>query len=318
MDVRQSRNDGNFVRVGIVDSLYELPPESEVASEYKVTRRENYVASEAPDTTGHGTAVFDHASAVAPEALYNFYRVIAEDSETGNGRAKRSNVVRAIAAAAEHGLDVLNLSLGVCHHEEDGYDCGGQCRIADEARWAVEEHDLTIVAAVGNEASADAVTCPGLVDEVIGVGGFVSLCSNDVADCVGCSQYWLHDDELYGPFCGQRGCTDGRTCDGRRREVLWSGNAPFVNAEPDVLAPAIHASGSDRERDASLRSGTSFATPLVTSSLVSILSDLIAEEGKHPSPGEFQQAIADASTALDEADYEKYAESETFEILRPK
>lgn len=318
MDVRQSRNDGNFVRVGVADSIYQLPSESEIASRYKVNRRENYVASEESDTTGHGTAVFDHVSAVASEAVYNFYRIIAEDPDTGRGRAKRSNVVRAIAAAVEHGIDVLNLSLGVCHDEEDGYDCGGKCRIGDEARWAIEERDLTIVAAVGNAPTADAVTCPGLVDEVIGVGGFVSLCTNDVADCADCSQYWVHDDELYGPFCGQRGCVDGETCERRRKEVLWRGNAPFVNAEPDVLAPAIHASGNNRKRDASLRSGTSFATPLVTSSLVSVLSDLIVEEGEHPSPEEFQQAITEASKPIGDGDYAKYAESETFEVLRPQ
>lgn len=316
MDVEQSRNDGNFVRVGIADSIYELPSDSRVADQYKINCRENYVASQAPDTTGHGTGVFDYVSAVAPKAMYNFYRVIAEDPETGRGEAKRSNVVRAIAAAVEHGVDVLNLSLGVCHHEEDGYDCGGACRIGDEARWAIEEHDVTIVAAVGNEETADAVTCPGLLDEVIGVGGFVSLCTNDVVDCNECSQYWLHTDELYGPFCGQRGCSGERACKTERREVPWEGNAPFANAEPDVLAPAIRASGDNLERNASLQSGTSFATPLVTSSLVSLFSDLIAEEGKQPSPEQLRQAIAEASKPIDRGDWKKYSESSTFDLLR--
>ncbi|WP_135823521.1 S8/S53 family peptidase [Halorussus ruber] len=318
MEVERSRNDGNFVRVGIADSIYQLPTESDVDSQYKINRRENYVASEKPDTTGHGTAVFDYATATSPKAVYNFYRVIAEEPDTGHGKAKRSNVVRAIAAAVEHGVDVLNLSLGVCHHEEDGYDCGGHCRIGDEARWAVEEHDVTIVTAIGNEKTADAVTCPGLLDEVIGVGGLISLCTNDVSDSTEGSQYWIHGDELYGPFCGQRKCENGQDCEDNRKDVPWDGNAPFVNAEPDVLAPAIRASGDTQERDASFQSGTSFATPLVTSSLVSILSDLIIEEGKQPSPKELQQAVTEASKPIDRSDLQKYSESATFDALRSR
>lgn len=314
--MERSQNDGNSIRVGIADSIYKLPTESEIGSQYKINHRENYVASEKPDTTGHGTAVFDYASAVAPKAIYNFYRVIAEDRRTGRGKAKRSNVVRAIAAAVEHGIDVLNLSLGVCHDAGDGYDCGGQCRIGAEAKWAIEEHDITIVAAVGNEKTVDAVTCPGLLDEVIGVGGFISLCSNEISDSMEDSQYWIHNNKLYGPFCGQRGCQDGQDCTVNKKEVPWDGNAPFVNAKPDVLAPAIRASGDTQKREASLQSGTSFATPLVTSSLVSVLGDLILEEGKKPSPKQLREAATEASKGIDESDLQKYSESATFAMLQ--
>jgi hypothetical protein len=175
---------------------------------------------------------------------------------------------------------------------------------------------VTIVAAVGNETTADAVTCPGLLKEVVSVGGFVSLCSETVVDSDTCSQYWLDSDTLYGPFCGHRGCVNGRNCGTTREEVLWDGNAPFVNAEPDVLAPAIRASGEGGERDATLQSGTSFAAPLVTSSLVSLLGDLILEEGKHPSPARLRQAVIESSVALDRSEHPKYIEAATFDRLR--
>ena len=112
------------------------------------------------DTTGHGGDVFETLGYFAPDAKFNLYRIIAE-----NGRTRRGDLVQAIADASRHGIDFLNVSVGIAHHEEDDYDCGGHCRVADEARLAIEE-GLTVVGAAGNRRRDDplAVNCPARAD----------------------------------------------------------------------------------------------------------------------------------------------------------
>lgn len=151
-----------------MDSLYVEPGDLD-RDGLEIENGKNCVPSEEEDTTGHGTEVFDTLQFVAGAATFGFYRVIVEGHD-GDGVAKRSNVVDAIYEAAQKGVDVLNISLGVCHSEEEGHHCGELCRIAEEARLAIEKDGMTIVAATGNDSKADAVTCPALVSDVIGVG----------------------------------------------------------------------------------------------------------------------------------------------------
>lgn len=294
-----------------MDSLY-LEPGDVDRDGLRIEKGKNCVAPEEEDTTGHGTEVFDTLQFVAGNSTFSFYRVIVEGSD-GDGVAKRSNVADAIYEASQKGVDVLNISLGVCHSEEEGHHCGELCRIADEARLAIEKDDVTIVAATGNDSKADAVTCPALVSDVIGVGGYVSICENDV-DCTGkSSQYWVETDQLYGPFCGQRGCHSGEECSKNRKEKLWDHNVSFHNAVPDVLAPVVR--GTKGESHLSVHPGTSFAAPLISGRIATVLSDMRLEEGKDIEPRELQRALKLTGVEIEESHMVKYHEERFFDHL---
>lgn len=229
-NAEQSMFEGESIHVGVVDSV--LPDADRFdGSTFRIERREDFVAPDEEDTSGHGSRVFDTLQFCSPESSFSFYRVIVKDPERETGVAKRSNVVEAIDTAARDGVDILNLSLGICHAEEDGHDCGELCRIADGARLAIEEEELTIIAATGNDWNADAVTCPALVSRVIGVGGYASVCTNDLDTSGQSSQYWVDAGQLYGPFCGQRGC-QSEACDAYRSHVPWENNVSFHTRLP--------------------------------------------------------------------------------------
>jgi len=212
-------------------------------------------------------------------------------------------------------VDILNLSVGIHHHEEPDGDCGGHCRVADETRLAIE-NGTSVVAASGNREREDslAVHCPALLDETIAVGGFVSHCRHELVESEDSGQYWAYaEDTLDGPFCGQRGCTPSEECDEHRYEKPWQGNVSFHNAVPDVLAPVHHPAGTESEP--LLQSGTSFGTPMVAGTLAAIFSDL-ADSGVEPSPRELHEAVSMGAADIDEGTLAKYDAGGTLEALR--
>lgn len=232
-----------------------------------------------------------------------------------NRYAKRGNLIRAITDASSRDVDILNLSVGVHHHEEPDGDCGGYCRVADEARLATESGTM-IVAASGNREKDDslAVHCPAVLDDAISVGGFVSHCRNDLFESDDSGQYWVSDDDrIVGPFCGQHGCRSNDKCDSYRYEKPWQGNVSFHNAVPDVLAPVHHPAGT--KTDPTLQSGTSFGTPIVSGSLAAMLSDL-AEIDIDPSPAELRRAVAMGASDIDEGPLLKFDSGEVWDEIQ--
>lgn len=300
------KNDGQFIRVGVVDSLYH--PDEHLSDAYMTNRRENYIHTETSDTTGHGGDVLETVGYFAPNAEFNLYRVIAE-----TGQARRGDLVQAIADANQHGLDFLNLSVGIAHHEEENYDCGGQCRIAEETRLAIND-GLTIVAAAGNRTrdASLAVNCPARVTNTICVGGLVSRCTASLVEGEESGQYWVRNDGIHGPFCGQRDCSQARSCSDHRYEKPWMGNVSFHNATPAVVAPVHHPSKSSEAPV--LQSGTSFATPIVCGLLAAIAGDLL-EKGINPSPSEFHTAVVNGAAEIDEGDIGKFQAGATWDHL---
>lgn len=230
-----------------------------------------------------------------------------------DGRAKRGNLVAAIADASSGDQELMNLSVGVAHSEHEHGDCGGQCRIADETRLAIES-GTSVVAATGNRKREDplAAHCPALLDNVIGVGGFVSHCTTDLVETEDSGQYWIRSENLHGPFCGQRGCNQSATCEANRYEQPWQGNVSFHNAVPDVLAPVHHPAGS--KDDPILQSGTSFGTGIVTGILASLLSDLSTIRNS-PTPIELRRAVSNGSTSIDRGPLEKFDAAGTWDEL---
>lgn len=304
--MRTPKNDGQFIRVGIVDSLYY--PDEALSSAYPINRRENYIHTKASDTTGHGGDVLEILGYFAPNAEFNLYRVIAE-----NGRAKRGDLIQAMTDANQHGLDFLNISVGIAHHEEENYDCGGQCRIAEEARLAIND-GLTVVAAAGNRErdTSLGVHCPARVANVICVGGLVSRCTAPLVEGDKSGQYWVRNDGIHGPFCGQRDCSPARSCSDHRYEKPWTGNVSFHNATPAVVAPVHHPAKSSEAPV--LQSGTSFATPIVCGLLAAIAGDLL-EYGINPSPTEFHTAVLNGAAEIDEGDIGKFQAGSTWDRL---
>jgi len=269
----------------------------------------NFVADESPDTTGHGEDVLELLGYFAPAATFDLYRVVAE-----NAYAKRGNFVQAIADASSRGVDILNLSVGVHHHEEPDGDCGGHCRVADETKLAIES-GTTVVAASGNREREDslAVHCPALLDETIAVGGLISHCRHDLVQSEDSGQYWTYADEtLKGPFCGQRGCTPSEECEEHRYEKPWQGNVSFHNAVPDVLAPVHHPAGTESEPV--LQSGTSFGAPIVAGALAAMVSDL-ADSDAELSPRELHRAVSMGAADIDEGTLARFDAGGTWEAI---
>lgn len=299
------------MHIGIVDSLF-LEPNDLQKEELEIAEGKNCVATDEKDTTGHGSEVFDIIQYTSQNSIFSFYRTIV--NKEGKGKAKRSDVVEAIYEASQRGVDILNLSIGVCHSEEEGHHCGELCRIADEARLAIKEDNMVIVAATGNDWNADAVTCPALVSNVIGVGGYVSICQNDLDQTGESSQYWVDTDQIYGPFCGQRGCHSSQCCRTNRLEKPWDNNVSFHNAVPDILSPVIR--GVKEEDHLSIQAGTSFATPIISGRLSTVLSDLRLVEGKDPGPGEIQRALKLTGIELEEGHMVKYNEGNFFQHMK--
>lgn len=275
-----------------------------------VNRRENYIATDVDDTTGHGSDILETLGYFAPAAEFNLYRVTAHIEE-----AKRSNLADAIADAGRHGMDLLNLSIGLFHADTDGHHCGGNCTVATETRETIEA-GTTVVAATGNrsEEETKATYCPALRDDTISVGGFVSRCTSDIRERPDSGQYWIRTDTVTGPFCGHQGCDSSESCDEHRFEHPWRGNVSFHNAIPDVLAPVHHPAKSNN--GPLLQQGTSFAAPIVAGLLASILGDLF-EIGEQPDLDTIRGAVRDGGAEIEEGSLPKFDAHATWNQLEP-
>jgi hypothetical protein len=266
--------------------------------------RDDYIDQDQADPANHGIAVFDIISSCAPKSSFSTYQVIdAQETEDGlKHGGNRGDVIQAINDAAGDGVDLLNLSIGIAH------ECNGLCSLSRETELAVNVDEVCAISATGNyEEGLDrpGVNCPALLDDVIGVGGYMPRCSADLARTADSGQWWLENGSLIGPFCGQEGCCPGNSCEDHRKEVLWDGNVSFHNAAPDVLAPVLDISGSSLS-NIHFQAGTSFAAPMVTGFLAGILGDLLIQ-GIEPSVEEIRNAVRFTSEGIDVGDYHKFS-----------
>jgi hypothetical protein len=79
----------------------------------------------------------------------------------------------AMNIAIKHGADILNLSLGSKVPFSDVDVHYKQCEVCHRAEALVSNHDISVVAAVGNWAS-EAIACPALCPLIIAIGAVLS------------------------------------------------------------------------------------------------------------------------------------------------
>lgn len=261
-----------------------------------------------PDNTSwHGTGVFQIANYYAYDG--SFYPFLAgkpmeQDGEEDSVRIPHLAFARAVNAAIEHGVDVLNVSAGRsrpnCTH--------GQCVYCSEAKRAVE-NGITVVASAGNDPDA-AVHCPSNAEPAISIGGVEFKCTFNMPRTPDnptnkpALAYWTrmwsdHDDypdsAAEGAYCTTRGCwSEGGSCDQYKEVTEWSRNPIASGGKPDILAP-VHYGIEEQEQYPYVLAASSFAAPVVSGCLAGILSTLEAQ----PTPFEIQQAIREGATEMD-------------------
>jgi len=248
-------------------------------------------------TNAHGEDVTKILSATAASPTYNFYQIVDQYGEYDD-----SELIKAIVYAADHGTDVLNISLGSDHLSNPEKDCdeyGSNCAVCEAAEYAIDD-GVVVVAATGNKPRAEAVCCPALGDRVISVGSCVVACeavpssdqeshSTTAHDYRAPGSYWIERADNQGTdevFCGGFGCSPDESCADNQSMETWSGNVRFVNGTPDTLAPGFLPRAANN--GAYMGAGTSFATPLVSAAIVNIL---VAMEGESVRPDTLRELL---------------------------
>lgn len=299
-NVPKSAATGSSVHIGIIDSASELPTELMASFDVRQGPEHSFIDSSKAETTRHCTPVFTLASTFCPDATFSLYQAVREDR-----KLPIEAFSDAITAAINDGVDVLNISAG------DPWPGPVEANPnVLETKRAIEE-GIIVVASAGNEnPELDRrlpVHCPAALRDVIAVGGFVSRCparpGAEPKDHP-TGPYYVESDEPtgadhYGPFCGERGCTDGKGCIPNKTERPWEHNVASTGEKPDVLAPVIYPE-LNPDDGPFLNSGTSFAAPLVTGALGGILDEFRRSENRDLGPFQAREAVLGGSSPIDE------------------
>lgn len=251
---------------------------------------------------------------MAPEATYNLYRIVAAD-----GEFKPSNYLKAVKAAQENRVDIINLSGGASRPT-----CNGNCRICVAARKVIND-GIAIITGSGNvvEDKNCGLFCPAKMTETVGTGVYESYCTHwvDLNPRPGIqsqkipapNSYWidysmleLDADEDWiptGQYCSYTSCTPEESCAENQVEILWPGNVDFSSREPDVFAPGKYVQGLNGK--AMFDIGTSFSTATVTGAVTDIYSRLHSERPL-PTPHDLNRAIESLQTTVGTTSYPKF------------
>jgi hypothetical protein len=106
--------------------------------------------------------VLHQASIFAPSATYSTFQIFQMKEVGGVEKptASRGDVIDAVTDAADLGVDLINLSLGIA----DG--CSRLCSLSREIELVAKEDEITMVAATGNAIKGKrvGVHCPATLD----------------------------------------------------------------------------------------------------------------------------------------------------------
>lgn len=245
---------------------------------------------------------------VASDPTYDFYRVLDEYGEYAD-----RNLIKSIVWAVDNDTDVINLSVGSDHISNSDKDCGphgAECAVDEAAEYASEKGTI-LVSAAGNEPNAENVCCPALSENSIAVGGCVAKCtatpqnknsrtglkSPNTARPPGSIWVKRSDGEgVEGTFCSMNGCSPTHQCEDNRSVEPWNGNPRFFSDTPDTLAPAYYPRMLNS--GIIMGQGSSFATPIVSATLVNIIEGLRAN-GENISPSKVRELIRVSGSPLE-------------------
>ena len=265
--------------------------------------QENYVASGERDTTGHGSKVLYFIQEFAPEAVYNFFRVVATDK-----KFKPSNLLKALDSIRNKDIDLVNISAGK-HHK----NCSGKCRLSSAIDELVREGTV-IVAGAGNtkEGKSLGVFCPAKSSNSIAVGMSESICEASPSNQsmpIGVdslesrppgayyakrqSGYQYYPDETY---CGYNGCSPMHSCENNRRIKYWDGNVEWEDTIPEIVAPGHLPIVDTHGTEAKLEPGTSYSAATVTGGLACVLSEIFPTQ---VTPQRIKRTVEASSKDLD-------------------
>ncbi|TVS20086.1 MAG: peptidase S8 and S53 subtilisin kexin sedolisin [Planctomycetaceae bacterium] len=174
---------------------------------------------------------------VAPEAKLLVAAVLV-------GNATLRTVIEGIAWAAEHGADIINMSLGFTYYEP---------KFGEIFQWILDEYGILPVVSVGNENHGNA-SCPGNIYNALSVGAV---------------------EKLRGP-----GGKLGVTAFSSGASLVFPGEQPPLVTKPDVAAPGHQVLSAIPPQDQpdggivdfAYMSGTSMAAPHVAGVAALLLS----------------------------------------------
>lgn len=299
-------NTGEGVHIGIIDTVRELPEDytaCDIAYEESVLQGVNEKW-----TTEHGIEVFNFISSFAPSATFSFIQASKSDHSI-SVRAFYEAIQKAISLD----IDILNISADDCSTgpvQSNPY--------AKYTQLALDE-EIIVVGAAGNwyeNRDRPPIGCPAAMDEVVGVGGFVTKCpcgpnEGDEEEKHRGPYYALkrESEEYHGlvpedTFCGQSQCYDGNDCITNSMEEEWDRNSLATNGGPDVLAP-VHYPRVNSNGIPYLIAGTSYSAPIVTAALALGYEGCISEVGREPNHYHAMEAVRQSSAPINHGDHRK-------------
>lgn len=154
------------------------------------------------------------------------------------------------------------------------------------------------------------------MDDVIGVGGFVTECpckpDEENRESTMQGPYYAlkkESEEYHGlvtgdTFCGRSQCSDGNDCIINSIEREWDRNPSPTGDGPDILAP-VHYPRVNANGIPYLIGGTSYATPIVTAALALGYEECISEAGKRPNHYHALEALDRSGASISHGEYNK-------------
>lgn len=299
-------NTGDEVHIGIIDTVKELPENhtsAEIAHEESVLQDVN-----TQWTTPHGIEVFNTICTFAPNATFSFIQ-----AAKSNDRIAVEAFYEAIERAIEIDVDILNISA----------DDSSQLPVysnpyAKHTKRALDE-EIIVVGATGNwkpDTDRPPIGCPAAMEQVIGVGGFVTKCPCEI-------KHVDVDDKLQGPyyalkkdsenyagivteqtFCGWTKCCDGNDCIIKSIEKEWDRNSIPTNGGPDILAP-VHYPRTTSNNIPYIVAGTSYSAPIVTAALALAYEECISELDKAPNHYHAMQSLRQSAASIRVGEHKK-------------
>lgn len=278
---------GSGLRIGVVDSVETPAPPFEGTVGFGDDYRPPNDRAETEPRPRHGDLVADVIHTVVPNATFEFFRVLPSSDADSRGSDSDSSVddpttiqsdpvQRAIDAAADRGVDVLNVSVGV----DDSHPTT-RAKLAGSVARATND-GVIVVAASGNSGKLQRVCQPANAPDAISVGGTTEACRYMPDSRVdGDERIWVKSlsEPDHAPFCGATGCTTSMDSCHNNVTSWWHGNVTPSGDNPHTAAPCHHVATYPTDTQSAdtvgLVTGTSFAAPLITG----LVARLVASYG---------------------------------------